>query len=224
MVLIDVSARWSHVCLLSTRNVAFARLLAQMTKFRAQFSDYPIKTIRLDNASEFTSQTLNDYCMSIRINIEHPVAHVHTQNGLAESLIKRLQLIAKPLLMKTKLLASTQGHAVMHAASLIRITPTSYHEYSPSQLVLGKKPNISHLQVFGCTVHVPIAPPQRTKMGPQRRLGIYVGFDSPSTIRYLEPLTGDVFRARFVDCHFNEIAFPPLGGEKSILDERREIT
>ena len=84
----------------------------------------------------------------------------------------------------------------MHAASLIRIRPTFYHEYSPSQLVLGKQPNISHLRVFGCAVHVPIATPQRTKMGPQRRLGIYVGFDSLSIIRYLEFLTGDVFRVK----------------------------
>ena len=201
-----------HMYLLSTRNVVFARLLAQMTKLRAQFPDYPIKTIRLDNVGVFTSQTLNDYCMSIGINIEHHVAHVHTQNGLAESLIKRLQLIARPLLMKTKLPTSTWGHAVMHATSLLRIRPTSYYEYSPSQLVLDKQPNISHLRVFGCVVHVPIVPPQR-------RLGIYVGFDSPFIIRYLEPLTGDVFRARFVDFHFNETIFLPLGGEKSILEE-----
>jgi hypothetical protein len=60
-------------------------------------------------------------------------------------------------------------------------------------------------------------------MGPQRRLGIYVGFDSPSIIRYLEPLTGDVFKARFEDCHFNETVFPPLGGEKSLPEARREI-
>ena len=78
MVLIDSSTRWSHVCLLSIRNVAFSRLLVQMTKLRAQFPDYPIKTIRLDNVGEFTSQTINDYCMSIGINIEHHVAHVHT--------------------------------------------------------------------------------------------------------------------------------------------------
>ena len=69
--------------------------------------------------------------MSIEIDIEHRVAHVHSQNGLAESLIKRFQLITRPLLMKTKLPASTWGHAVMHAVSLIRIKPTSYHEYSP---------------------------------------------------------------------------------------------
>ena len=140
--------------------------------------------------------------MSIGINIEHHVAHVHTQNGLAGSLIKRLQLIARLLLMKTKLPTSTWGHVVMHVVSLIRIRPTSYHEYSPSQLVLGKQPNISYLRVFGCVVHVPIAPPQHTKMGPQRRLRIYVGFDSLSFIRYLEPLTGDVFRVNFCRLSF----------------------
>ena len=32
MVLIDASTRWSNVCLLSTMNVAFARLLAQDRK------------------------------------------------------------------------------------------------------------------------------------------------------------------------------------------------
>ena len=100
---------------------------------------------------------------------------------------------------------------IMHVASLIRIRPTSYHEYSPSQLVLGTQPNISHLRIFGCAVYVPIGPTQRTKMGPQRRIRIYVGLDSPSIIKYLEPMTRDVFRARFADCHFNETVFPQLG-------------
>ena len=51
---------------------------AQMIKFLAQFPNYPIKTIRLDKASEFTSQTFINYCMLVGINIEHPVAHTHT--------------------------------------------------------------------------------------------------------------------------------------------------
>lgn len=219
MVLIDTSTRWSHVCLLSTRNQAFARLLAQIIRLRAHFPDYPIKTIRLDNAGEFTSQAFNDYCMSIGISIEHPVAYVHTQNGLAESLIKRLQLIARPLLMRTKLPISAWGHAILHAAALIRIRPTNYNEVSPLQLVYGQEPNISHLRIFGCAVYVPITPPQRTKMGPQRRLGIYVGYESPSIIKYLEPLTGDLFTARFADCHFDEMTFPALKGENKQLEK-----
>ena len=90
MVLINASTRWSHVCLLSTRNVAFARLLAQIIRLQAQFPNYPIKKIRLDNAGEFTSQAFDNYYMSIGINVEYPVAHTHTQNSLAESFIKRL--------------------------------------------------------------------------------------------------------------------------------------
>ena len=98
----------------------------------------------------------------------------------------------------------------------VRIRPTTYHKFSPLQLVLDQRPNIFHLRTFSCVVYVPIAPPQCTKMGPQCRLGIYMGFDFPSMIRYLKPLTGDVFKARFEDCHFNETIFPPLGGEMSL--------
>ena len=83
MVLIDASTRWSHVCLLSSRNVAFARLLAQIIRLITQFPDHPIKTIHLNNTGEFSSQAFLDYCMSIGIDVQHSVAHVHFQNGLA---------------------------------------------------------------------------------------------------------------------------------------------
>ena len=86
MVLIDASSRWSHVCLLSTRNVAFANLLAQIIRLEAHFPDYPIKNIHLDNAGEFISKAFDDYCMSVGIEVEHPIAHVHTHNGLVKPL------------------------------------------------------------------------------------------------------------------------------------------
>ena len=54
-----------------------------MIKLRAQFPDYPIKAIKLDNVGDFTSQNFTDYCMLVRINIEHPVSHTHTKNSLA---------------------------------------------------------------------------------------------------------------------------------------------
>ena len=69
--------------------------------------------------------------------------------------------------MITKSPISSWGHAILHAATLVRIRPTAYHQYSPIQLVLGQPPDISHLRTFGCDVYVPIARPQRTKMGLQ---------------------------------------------------------
>ena len=79
--------------------------------------------------------------MAIEISVEHPVAYIHTQNDLAELFIKQLQLISRPLLMRFKLPLYAWGHAILHASTLVRIRPTSYHIYSPLQLVLGHEPN-----------------------------------------------------------------------------------
>ena len=99
--------------------------------------------------------------------------------------------------------------------NLIHLRLTANQDLSPLQLVLGYQPNISHLCVFGCAVYAPFAPTHRIKLGPQSHCGIYVGFQSLSIINYIEPPTGDVFTARFADCHFNEDVFLPLGGRKA---------
>ena len=97
--------------------------------------------------------------MSIELVVEYSVRHTYTQNGLAKSFIKRLQLIATPSLMKTKFPNSAWGHAILHEEALIRIRPTVYHQYSPLQLVTSQEPDIFHLRIFGCSVYGPIAPP-----------------------------------------------------------------
>ena len=83
--------------------------------------------------------------------------------------------------------------------------------------------NIFHLRKFSCAVYVPISLPKRTSMGPQRKLGIYVGYQSPSIINYLEPLTGDLFTAWYADCIFNEEHFPALRGDFKYQNECQEI-
>ncbi|GJY33133.1 hypothetical protein Tco_0417602 [Tanacetum coccineum] len=79
---------------------------------------------------------------------------------------------------------------------------------------------VSHVHTQN--VYVPIAPPQRTKIGPQRRLGIYVGYETSSIIRYIEPLTCDLFTVRFADCHFDEAVFSKLGGVKK--NQEKDVT
>ena len=135
MVLVDASTRWSHVALLSTRNAAFAKLLAQIIKLRAHHPDHPIKSIRLDNAGEFTSKYFDDYCMSIGIDVEHLVPHVHSQNGLAEATIKRLQLVTRAFVIRTNLPVSAWGYAILHAAVLIRFRHTVNQPFSAYKIL-----------------------------------------------------------------------------------------
>ena len=73
--------------------------------------------------------------MSIGINVEYHVSHIHTQNGLTTSFIKWLQLIARPLIMIIKLLVST--HAILHTLTLAYIKPTNYYKFSLLQLTYG---------------------------------------------------------------------------------------
>ncbi|KAM2891374.1 hypothetical protein COP2_009681 [Malus domestica] len=214
------------MCLLSTRNAAFSKLLAQVIKLRAHRYDYPIKSIQLDNAGEFTPKTFDDYYMSVRVEVEHPAPHAHTQNSMAEAFIKCLQMIARSLVISTKLLIAAWGHAILHVAMFVHLRPVATQPYNTIQLVTGYKLDISHLRVFGYAVYVPISPPLRTKIGHQERMGIYVRYDSHVIIRYLEPLIGVLFTAHFADYHLYETIFSSLKGDKNvnIPDERRELS
>jgi len=110
MVLIDASTRWSHICLLSTHNQIFAKLLVHL---KAHFPDYTIKNICFDNTGEIISYAFHEYCISI---------------GIVESLLKHLKLVARPLLLRPNIQMATWGYAILHVAILIRIKPTSYHK------------------------------------------------------------------------------------------------
>jgi hypothetical protein len=167
--------------------------MMQVIRLKANYPEYRLQSVRLDNTVEFSSRTFNDYCMAQGIEVQHLVSYVHTQNGLTESLIKRIKLIVRPLLHNCNLPITCWGHAVLDVIDLIQLRSTIYHSISPLCLVRGNASSISHLRKFGCAVYEPISPPQRTTMGAHRKMGIYVGYYSPSIIKYLELITGALF-------------------------------
>jgi hypothetical protein len=132
----------------------FAKFMTQVIQLKANYPEYRIKNICMDNATEFSSRAFNDYCMAPGIEVQHYVPYVHTQNGLTESLIKRINLIARPLLQDCNLSTSCWGHAVLHAADLVQLCLTAYHTTSTLQLVRGDQASISHMWKFGCVVYM----------------------------------------------------------------------
>ena len=59
-------------------------------------------------------------------------------------------------------------------------------------------------------------------MAPQRRFGIYIGYSSLSIIRFLEPLTSDLFTVRFANCHFDNANFSSLGTPKASKEDKQK--
>ena len=144
MVLVDAKGIHFKVSLLSTRNIVFSKLLAMLIKFRTHYPDYPVKTLRMDNAGEFKSQHFEDYCMAIGIKLTYSIPYEHSQNGLAKASIKKIQLISRPLLIQAGLSSYFWGHAVLHAATLLRYRPTLLNDFSPLELLSSQKPDVSH--------------------------------------------------------------------------------
>ena len=164
----------------------------------------------MDNAQEFKSQQFEDYCTATGISLTYAVPYEHSQNGLAEAFIKKIQMICRPLLIHAKLPSSFWSHAVLHAAVLLKYRPTLLNERSPLEILTRHPPSVAHFRTFGCRVWVPVPEPERKTIGTHRQEGIYVGFDSPSIIRYVSPQTGILHKARFQNCQFEETVFPSL--------------
>ena len=47
-------------------------------------------------------------------------------------------------------------------------------------MYIGKKPEVSHLKIFGCPVYVHIPKEKRTKLDPSGKKGIFVGYSKDS--------------------------------------------
>ena len=47
---------------------------------------------------------------------------------------------------------------------------------TPEEIFTGKKPEVSHLKIFGCPVYIHIPKEKRTKLDPSGKKGIFVGY------------------------------------------------
>jgi hypothetical protein len=99
--------------------------MTQVIRLKANYPEYMIKSICMDNTAEFSSRVFNDYCMTQEIEVQYYVSYVHTQNGLAESLIKRIKFITRPLLQGYNLPTFCWSHLVLCAVDLFQLRPTA---------------------------------------------------------------------------------------------------
>ena len=127
-------------------------------------------------------------------------------------------MVARPLLLHAKLPATLWRHAILHAATLLRLCPTLLNPITSQELLTGRTPNVSHLRVFGCRVWVPRPEPLRRTIAAHREEGVYMGFDSPSILRYFVPSSRALLKARFQNCIFEENVFPYVPCPKGTPD------
>src|ERR1700690_1496401 len=126
-----------------------------------------MKRVRSDNAGDFLSDSFRNFLKDEGIAHELTVPYAHQQNGKAERYIRTLEDGCMTMLADVDVPLSYWADAVVTKQYLMNVTPTSTlpENITPYEAFTGKKPDIAHLQVWGCQCWVRIPLELRTKGG-----------------------------------------------------------
>ncbi|KAJ7957455.1 Retrovirus-related Pol polyprotein from transposon TNT 1-94 [Quillaja saponaria] len=137
-------------------------------KFKAlveKESGHVIKSLRSDRGGEFTSNEFNIFCETQ--GIRHPLTVPMTpqQNGVAERKNRTILNMARCLLKSKNMPKEFWAEAVSCAVYLSNRCPTKGVENQTHQEAWsGKKPNVSHLRIFGSIAYAHVPDQERSKL------------------------------------------------------------
>lgn len=172
---------------------------------------FKVGGVRSDRGGEYISKHLAAYFGRKGITHERSMAYTPEQNGKAERHNRTLLTKASTLLNASKLSLNMWGEAV-HTANYVRnLSPVEGKPLTPWEALIGRKPDVSHLRVFGSRAFVLIPEPKRlSKFSPRGEAGIMVGYPyygstTGKGYRVLTP-NGKIVESRHVV--FDEAVFP----------------
>ena len=110
-------------------------------------------------------------------------------------------------------------YAVKAKLHTYNVTPIKRADYkTPTELWSGKKPNISHLRVFGCQAWVHILKKRRHKLEPKSQEMIFIGYKLRSKgYQFWDAAHHCIEISR--DVKFNETLFPVIEATKNRASE-----
>ncbi len=167
-----------------------------------------IGKLRTDNGGEYLSGEFKAYLKSKGIRHELTVAHSPEQNGVAERMNRTLMESARAMVRHAGLPNSYWAEAVATAAYVRNRTPTAAikEDTTPYERWYGRKPNVSHLKVFGCVAYAHLSNDERRKLDKKAEKLRFVGYSKESKgYRLFNEKTRKVITRR--DVIFNETVF-----------------
>lgn len=197
-----------------------------------------IKMIRTDNGTEYCNYNLEKYLSANGIIHQTSIPYTPQHNGLAERMNRTLVERARCMLFYAKLEKSYWAEALATAAYIVNRSPTkSLNGKTPYEMWKGKKPNLSHLKIFGSSAMVHVPKERRQKWDKKSVPMILVGYCEHSKgYRLMDPKTHKVIKSRDVvfieNCNQNatEITVPvqeslPASerSESSCVTQKREL-
>jgi transposase InsO family protein len=136
-------------------------------------SEKKIKILRLDNGGEFTSNEFKAFCKEVGIKRELSTPYNPQQNGVAKRKNLTIMEAVKAMIHDQGLLMHLWAEATRTTVYVQNKSP--HHvlgNKTPEEMFTSKKPEVSHLRIFGCPVYVHVPKDKRLKWTLQYLLDI----------------------------------------------------
>lgn len=167
-----------------------------------------IGALRTDNGGEYVSKEFEVYLKSKGIQHELTIAHTPEQNGVAERTNRTLMESARAMLCHAGLPNHYWAEAVGTAAYLKnRVVTSAIKECrTPFERWYERKPDVSHLRVFGCVAYAHVPDCSRQKLDKKADKLRFIGYCTNSKgYRLFDEKTRKLIKSR--DVTFNETDF-----------------
>jgi hypothetical protein len=200
LIFVDDYSRMCFVYFLQSKHQTF-KYFKEFKKLVENQKSKKIKNVRSDNGGEFCSTEMEDYLK--RCGIVHQKTNGYTpeQNGVSERYNRSIVEKARCLLFDAHLPKSFWAEAVNTTVYMKNRSPAAGLDSNstPYEMWTGRKPNVSHLRIFGSPVMVHIPKEKRRKWDKKAGKMYLVGYsDNIKGYRLYDPESRKIIVARDV--------------------------
>lgn len=175
VTLIDDYSRYTTVSLIKTKAEVPDKIIDFVNLMRNQFGRIP-KILRSDGGGEYCNDKLKAFYRNRGILMQTSTPYTPQQNGVAERKNRYLEEMVTSMLLGAKLDTKYWGEAVLCANYLQNRLPSSAVNSTPYEMWFGRKPQVDHLRVFGCSAWVHIPKTKREKFASKARKLTFIGY------------------------------------------------
>ena len=221
--ILDDKTNWGFTSGLRLKSDAFSFYI-KTEAFLARSSAAIVLTVRCGGELELTAGKLGAHFTSKGITVQRTVAYAHQQNGKSERYIRTIEEGGQALLADSGLPMSFWLDAILTRQYLVNRLPTSTlpSNITPFESLTARKPDLSHLRVWGCDCYVAIPDEIRGKAGPKRFRAIFLGYEEHRIGWRVRDLSGKYSFSN--DIIFNENVSARLGVSRPLSSSISEIS
>lgn len=219
----DDYSRFTQVYFLKAKSEFFVHLQNFVTLVENQLN-FKIKAIRSDNAMEYKDKKVQQYLMEKGIRWQSSCPYTPQQNGVAERKNRTIVEKARTILSEASAPKKLWAEASYTANYLINRSPSkALLNTTPFEMWSGKRPDLSHLKVFGCIAMVHIPKEQRKKWDEKSKTKVFVGYaETQKGYRLFDSSSNKITISRDVIFIENKMFFEK-DMKENLITENRQI-